>query len=618
MKSNPFYALSASAMLLGCWLLSEALHLQAGQLGGLLILMLVLQLYEGLLVGLGAFLVRTGRAPRDGVTVLVLESVFLMDAPLLAAECVTASAPVGTGVAVALAALAVAKLAWVRRAVPGLLSPRAAALLGGQAAFVLAVPVAAAHLAWARVFGPIALYGFWWATLALPVAQRALHDETRSEAAPEPSRSQAVWTWVPAAMALLHLWAVGYIHAIDFRPAFLAPFLLGLAATAGREQLVRQVALPGLAVLVSLGQGPSLGFHLLVTGGPFVSPLCLALVGVAAAWGYLAWRDRERWQLLLAVGSGAAGLLGSSISSLSSLLGRALRFLGLHLPTDAFGWGVLTVVAAFVLLAAGARRSLGAEPRWPLRGPGVRADRSRQPWRDSAAVALALAVFALSAMAAAFEAFPLGHPKQDGPAGLASLAAAAAFVMAVRAHGRAAREAKDAAAQRLAGLAMAASTLGFLLAMTALSASGPHVSRSESAVIGDIRTVISAQSAYQAANGGVFESRLACLQEPAGCIPGYARKGPAFLDAAVTSLQPKNGYKRSFVPGPPAEGDPAVSSKSSTSVFAYVAVPTDPGASGIRGFCGDSTSEVCFTSDGTAPRIGRDGLCDRVSCTVLQ
>lgn len=39
MKTNPFYALSVSAMLLGCWLLSEALHLQAGQLGGLLLLM---------------------------------------------------------------------------------------------------------------------------------------------------------------------------------------------------------------------------------------------------------------------------------------------------------------------------------------------------------------------------------------------------------------------------------------------------------------------------------------------------------------------------------------------------------------------------------------------------
>ena len=48
-QSNPFYATSASAMLLGCWLLSEALQLQAGQLQGLLVLMLVLQVYEALL-----------------------------------------------------------------------------------------------------------------------------------------------------------------------------------------------------------------------------------------------------------------------------------------------------------------------------------------------------------------------------------------------------------------------------------------------------------------------------------------------------------------------------------------------------------------------------------------
>ena len=36
------------------------------------------------------------------------------------------------------------------------------------------------------------------------------------------------------------------------------------------------------------------------------------------------------------------------------------------MPRDAFGWGALTVIAAFVLLAAGARRSLEGE----LRGRG--------------------------------------------------------------------------------------------------------------------------------------------------------------------------------------------------------------------------------------------------------
>jgi hypothetical protein len=613
MKTNPFYALSVSAMLLGCWLLSEALHLQAGQLGGLLLLMAVLQLYEGLLVGLGAFLVRTGRAPRDGVAVLALESVFLMDAPLLAAEGVTVDARAGTAIALGLAALVVAKLAWVRHAVPGVLSARAAGLLGTQAGLVLAVPVLATHLASARVFGPIALYGVWWATLALPFAQRLLRDETRAGDAGS-TRTHTAWTWVPAALTLLHLWAVGYIHAIDFRPALIAPILLGLAATAGRDELARKVALPGLAVLVSLGQGSSLGFHLIGADGPLVSPLCLAMLGVAATWGYLAWRDRERWLAMLALGGGVAGLLGASASSLSTGLGRAVRFLDSLLPRDAFGWGLLTVIAAFVLLAAGARRSLAGEPSGGPQGPS---GPPRQRWRESSAIALSLGIFALSAMAGAFEAFPLGHPRQLGPAGLASLAAAAAFVMSVRARGRAAREAKDAAGQQLAGLAMAASALGFLLAMMPLSASSPHPGRSESVVIGDVRTVLSAQAAYQAANGGFFDSRLDCLRAPAGCIPAYPATGPRFLDETLSRLGPKSGYARSFVPGPPAEGDPAVVSRSSTGSYAYVAVPTEPGYSGVRGFCGDSSGVLCFTTDGRAPGVAA-GRCDLSTCEVLQ
>jgi hypothetical protein len=370
MKTNPFYALSVSAMLLGCWLLSEALDLQAGRMSGLLALMAILQLYEALLVVLGVFLVRTGRAPRDGVTVLLLESLFLMDAPLLAAECVTASAPVGTAVAVSLAALAAVKLGWVRRAVPGLLSARAAALLGAQAALVLGVPVLAAHLAWARAFGPRALYAFWWATLALPAAQRLLREETRALGSTA-GRAHAVWTWVPAALALLHLWAVGYIHAVDFQPAFLAPLLLGLALTAGRDQPARQVVLPALAALLSLGQGAALGFAVPGAGGT-VTPLRLALLGVAATWTWLAWRHRDSWLAVLAAGSGVAGLLGSSVSSLGGWLGRPLRFLVSLLPRDVIGWGVLAVIAAFVLLVAGARRSLRPEPppRPARGGPG--------------------------------------------------------------------------------------------------------------------------------------------------------------------------------------------------------------------------------------------------------
>ena len=121
-RNTVVYSLSACAMLLGCWLLSKALQLQAGQLLGLLTLMFVLQLYEGLLVGLGAFLVRSGRAPHDGLVVLAIESIFLMDATLLSAECVSADLVAGTLVAFATAVLVVLKLVWVRWAAPELLS----------------------------------------------------------------------------------------------------------------------------------------------------------------------------------------------------------------------------------------------------------------------------------------------------------------------------------------------------------------------------------------------------------------------------------------------------------------------------------------------------------------
>ncbi len=481
MRSNPFYALSASAMLLGCWMLSEALHLQAGRLGGLLVLIGVLQLYEALLVGLGSFLVRSGRAPRDGVTVLVLESVFLMDAPLLAAECVTASSGIGTAVALVVAALAAAKLGWVRRATPDRLTRRAALLLGAQAVFVLALPVAAALLASARLFGPLALYGFWWTATLLPVARTALRAATGRG---EPSRSHAAWTWVPAAMVLLHLWAVGYIQSVDFRPAFLAPCLLGLALTAGREQLARQVALPGFAVLVSVGQGATLGIHVFGPQAAVVSPLHLALAGVTATWGYLAWRDRARWLAVLAAASGAAGSLGASAPQIADALARGLRHFACLLPPDGFEWGVLTVIGAFVFLAAGARRSLFEDRLGPRGGGPGRPPRHRA--RESAAIALALTVLAFTATTSVLEVQPLGHPRQNALAGLAAIAATTAVVMALRAHGRAACLENDPAGRRLAGLATAVGALGLLLALATFAALKVDEDRSKRPVRADL------------------------------------------------------------------------------------------------------------------------------------
>src|SRR5262245_17281175 len=202
MKGRSFYVLSAAAMLAGCHLLSRALQLEAGQLTGLLVLLAVLQAYECLLVGLGTRLLARDPSASDGVALLALETLFLLDATLLATECVTAHLGAGTAVAALTLLQAVAKIGLVRRRAPAALAEGPGRVLGLHVAFVLAVPVGAALLARARLLGPATFYGFWWAGAALPVLRLRLAARDASEA-DDPGPVRAIWTWLPAAGVLL-------------------------------------------------------------------------------------------------------------------------------------------------------------------------------------------------------------------------------------------------------------------------------------------------------------------------------------------------------------------------------------------------------------------------------
>jgi hypothetical protein len=135
-----------------------------------------------------------------------------------------------------------------------------------------------------------------------------------------------------------------------------------------------------------------------------------------------------------------------------------------------------------------------------------------------------------------------------------------------------------------------------------------RLSANESANIGDIRTVLSAEIAFSTANGEYFDTPE-CLQTPSRCIPGY--QGPQFLDATTVWVGTAKGYVRTFHPGPPAPADVVaqgkVSPRSVTS-FAYVTIPKEPNSTGVRCFCGDSTGLMTYTTDGSAPPV-KDGAC---------
>lgn len=136
------------------------------------------------------------------------------------------------------------------------------------------------------------------------------------------------------------------------------------------------------------------------------------------------------------------------------------------------------------------------------------------------------------------------------------------------------------------------------------------------AVETDLRTLIAAETAYKAQNGGFYDAP-ACLARPDSCIPGYA--GNPLLDAEIAALRPRSGYTRTFFPGPRARPDPSQAgrvSPSSLTAWAIIAVPVQGDQAGVRAYCGDSTGRVCFISDGARPELFEGGACPR-DCTEV-
>jgi type IV pilus assembly protein PilA len=162
--------------------------------------------------------------------------------------------------------------------------------------------------------------------------------------------------------------------------------------------------------------------------------------------------------------------------------------------------------------------------------------------------------------------------------------------------------------------------IGIIAAIAIPSLLRARVSANESATIGDIRTVISAQAAYQSANGGFYALSANCLNVPNNattCIPNYPSNGPTFLDSQIANLQPKSGYARSWQTAAALTNpNTNITGTSSTSAYAYFGTPVAVGQTGVRGFGGDHSGVLCFTTDGSLVPASSGALAP--NCNVLQ
>ncbi len=163
--------------------------------------------------------------------------------------------------------------------------------------------------------------------------------------------------------------------------------------------------------------------------------------------------------------------------------------------------------------------------------------------------------------------------------------------------------------------------IGIIAAIAIPSLLRARVSANEAATIGDIRTVISANAAYQSANGGFYTGRLVCLNSPAtGCVPNYPTNAPTFLDSQLAAQMGKSGYNRSYTPGQtPVTLNSLISESTSVISYGYTTSPISGGQSGVRGFGADSSGVLCFSPTGVAPTLtAAAALSIDANCNMLQ
>ena len=139
--------------------------------------------------------------------------------------------------------------------------------------------------------------------------------------------------------------------------------------------------------------------------------------------------------------------------------------------------------------------------------------------------------------------------------------------------------------------------IGIIAAVAIPSLLRARVSANETAMIGDIRTVIEAEATYHASNGGNY-GVITCLSTPSGggCIPNYPATAPTMLDSQLTQLGVKSGYDRSMNyigTGPSAgdrqsfciQGQPAALNRTGTRTLASDSAGALAGSYGVLACC---------------------------------
>ena len=378
---NPLYLLSAALMLLGCFLLSTALDVRAGDVTKLLLLLGTMNVYEFLLIGLGIFLWKHRGIVRDGTILLLIEGLFLADLTFLNAEASAVDVTLGAQVNGILLLLALVKFGLIAWQLPLEKSPRVLGFVALQLAMLCALPVFLRWISEAGMIGPRPFWGLWWAVGLLPVAYDLvckLWSTTPSTAARADDRPRETirraWSVFPWIGLVAHLGFQHWVYRADFYATELSPVLLGLMVLVprlpvwvrGPNVLGARLTLLTFALLFAATNPAELAFSIAGTAtqlSPGLTTVGAAALLLAYSFGWTALACTAGSVAILV----AVRLWGPSRQSVGTGVEKTWNtvtpIVDAIIPRTAAAWGIVAVVGAFIALGAGLLVSLTRPPR---------------------------------------------------------------------------------------------------------------------------------------------------------------------------------------------------------------------------------------------------------------
>lgn len=370
-QNNPVYLISAVCMLGSCVVLANSSSHQNIPLSQLLLLSGTLLAYQVALFGMGAFLSLKRGVLRDGKTLLLLDAIFLTDITFVNTELLTSDLSAGLWLGIPLLLLAAWRIWWIGKRLLETFEVHRYIFAVLMLAMVLAFPALLKYFDNGTSITAVTFYGLWWLA-GLTVAAAVIVDHARgTQAAPARLRwVQSAYLIAPFASLILHLAILHYVYDVHFYSAMLTPVLLGLIMALHYTRKTSDIKLRLVVLFVALVWGlwgPSeLNFSF---GEMAITPVRLTLAAVYATVVYL-FLVRYAFRLLVA-GAIAGGLVvaAPTLGSIAGKIGVALKasasFAGGLLPSSRTGWGIIGIIASFLLLGLGAMISLRKAPEQP-------------------------------------------------------------------------------------------------------------------------------------------------------------------------------------------------------------------------------------------------------------